>query len=76
MTFQVLETVVLTRDIPEESLKAGDLGAVVEVYGLDAMDVEFVTADGSTQALLTLKVADLRRVGPRDMVAVRTVKAA
>ena len=76
MMFEALETVVLTRDLAEHGLRAGDLGAVVEVCEPDRVDVEFVTAGGLTQALVTLPVTDLRKVGPRDMVAVRPVRPA
>lgn len=76
MMFDELETVVLTRDIPEHALKAGDLGAVVGVYPPDGIEVEFVTAGGETQAVLTLRTSDIRKVGPQDMVAVRPVQPA
>jgi len=55
MTYQVLDTVVLDRDLPEHGLRKGDLGAVVEVYGPDGLEVKFVTASGRTAALLTLE---------------------
>ena len=71
MTYQLLETVVLSRDIPEHGLRAGDLGAVVQVYEPDGIEVEFVTAAGKTQALLTLRVTDIRHVEATDLVAVR-----
>jgi len=76
MTFLPLECVVLTRDLPEHGMKVGDLGTVVEVYDPDAAEVEFVTAGGRTQALVTLHAADLRKVGPQDIVAVRPVQPA
>jgi len=69
--FKELETVVLVRDIPEAGLKAGDLGAVVQVYSPEAFEVEFVTAAGGTQALLTLKANDIRAVRDSDLLAVR-----
>ena len=72
--FNVLETVVLTRDIPDDGLCRGDLGAIVEVYGPDAFEVEFVAASGRTQALVTLSEADLRRVNDRDLISVRTLE--
>jgi hypothetical protein len=71
MTYSVLDTVVLNRDLPEHGLKRGDLGAIVEVYGYDALEVEFVTASGRTGALLTLSTADVRQVADADLVAVR-----
>jgi len=71
MRFKQLDTVVLDRDLPQHGLRRGDLGAVVEVYEPDGLEVEFVTASGKTEALLTLKVGDVRSVGDRDLIAVR-----
>lgn len=72
--FNVLDTVVLTRDVPDDGLRRGDLGAIVEVYGPDAFEVEFVAASGRTQALVTLSEADLRRVDDHDLISVRTLE--
>lgn len=72
MTFRELETVVLTRDVPEVGLCAGDLGAVVQVYAPDAVEVEFVTASGKTLALQTLSSGDVRAVRDDDLLAVRS----
>ena len=71
MTLQALDVVVLTHDLPDHGLKRGDLGAVVDVYAADAMEVEFVTASGRTQALVTLRPSDVREVGDDDLVTVR-----
>lgn len=76
MNMKVLDTVVLTRDLSEHKLKRGDVGAVVEIYPPDGLEVEFVTASGHTQALVTLRAKDVRSVGSRDMLAVRSVDAA
>jgi Domain of unknown function (DUF4926) len=73
MKYKLLDTVVLDRDLPEHGLRAGDLGAVVEVYEPDGLEVEFVTASGKTQALVTLNVKDVRPVQENDLVAVRSV---
>ena len=72
MTYAVLDTVVLARDVPEHGLRAGDLGAVVEVYPSGGVEVEFVRASGQTKALLTLKTADLRPVAEDDLLSVRS----
>jgi hypothetical protein len=72
MKFTQLDTVVLRRDMPEHGLRAGDLGAVVEIYGKDGLEVEFVQASGQTKALVTLKPTDIRPVAADDMLAVRT----
>lgn len=71
MKFTPLDTVVLSRDLPEHDLRAGDLGAVVETYGTDNVEVEFVRASGETKALVTLTATDLRAVADNDILAVR-----
>ena len=71
MRFKVLDTVVLATDLPEHGLRQGDLGAVVEVYEPDGLEVEFVTASGKTEALVTLDVGSVRAVVDNDLVAVR-----
>ena len=76
MTPNPLDVVVLTHDIPAHGLRTGDLGAVVEVYGPDAIGVEFVAASGRTQALVTLHPNDLRAVADNDLVSVRPVGSA
>jgi hypothetical protein len=71
MTYRVLDTIVLDRDLPEHGLRKGDLGAIVEIYEPDGLEVEFVTASGRTAALLTLNTRDVRPVGDDDLVSVR-----
>ena len=75
MSFHPLDVVVLNTDLPAQGLKRGDLGAVVDLYGTDAIEVEFVTASGRTKALITLKSSDVREVGDDDLVAVRPTGA-
>ncbi|MCZ6760264.1 MAG: DUF4926 domain-containing protein [Gemmatimonadetes bacterium] len=76
MKFKVLDTVVLERNFPSHGLKKGDLGAVVEVYDPDGLEVEFVTASGKTTALITVRVGDVRSVADTDLISVRSVTAA
>jgi len=77
MKFNLIETVVLTKDIDEHNLNKGDLGTVVEIYGDHDCEVEFVTVrrilvtGGRTVALLPLNEKDIRPVEPKDMVSVR-----
>ena len=73
MDIKSLDTVVLARDLPAYGLRAGDLAAVVETYPPDGLELEFVTASGRTQALVTLRLTDVRRVADNDVVAVRTL---
>jgi hypothetical protein len=70
-TFHELDTVVLVRDLPIHGLRAGDLGAVVHVLAPDTLEVEFVTALGNTQSLVTLNASDLRPVKEDDLLSVR-----
>jgi len=76
MKIEVLDTVVLKRDIPAQGLKAGDVGAVVEKYGSRGVEVEFVTGSGRTQALVTLAVDDVREFGESDLLSARPLDAA
>jgi hypothetical protein len=64
----VLDTVVLDKDLPHHGLQRGDLGAVVEVYEPDALDIEFVTASGRTGALVTVSPDDIRPVVENDLI--------
>ncbi len=66
MRIELLESVVLTRDVPEHGLREGDLGAVVEVYPEGGLEVEFVRGSGETQALLTLSEQDVRKIDSHD----------
>ena len=76
MDIRELDTVALTEDLPDHGLKAGDLGAVVSVYSAGAIEVEFVTASGRTQALVTLSTDKVRPVGAEDILSVRRLSAA
>ena len=71
VTVHPLDVVVLTHDVPAQGLRCGDLGAVVEIYGSESIAVEFVTASGRTQALVTLRPEDIRAVADDDLVSVR-----
>lgn len=72
MNIRQLDTVVLERDLPEHGLRRGDLGAVVHIYSGQAIDVEFVRLSGQAQALVQLKLTDVRPVQDADLPAART----
>lgn len=60
MTYKNLEIVALNRNISEYGLKEGDTGTVVDVYeGGEAYEVEFMTDEGKTIAVLTLNFTDI-----------------
>jgi hypothetical protein len=66
---QELDTVILTRDLPQQKLRKGDLGTVVLMHEDSAgFEVEFVTLDGDTLAVVTLP-ADAVRAATRGEIA-------
>ena len=68
-----LKTVILTADLPEYSLKAGDLGVVVLVHRHGGYEVEFMTLDGETVAVVSLSPDQVRAVGHREIAHARLV---
>lgn len=52
---KLLDVVALLEDRPQDGLVSGQVGTVVEVYPPDAVEVEFLDAEGHTISLLTLK---------------------
>jgi hypothetical protein len=67
-----LDRVVLTHDVAEHGLRRGDMGTVVHAYGDElAYEVEFVTADGYTAALLTLVPSDVRPMSGDEILHAR-----
>lgn len=76
-TIDEYERVVLTTNIPAEGLEAGDVGTVVHVYNDGrAYEVEFVTLDGHTAAVVTLEANQVRNVTRREMTHARELAAA
>ncbi len=72
-----LETVVLTRDLPEYGLSRGDIGVIVHCYkGGVAFEVEFVTGKGETLAVATLESNDVRPMHSNEILHAREIKAA
>jgi len=59
MKIKLLDTVVLQWNMPDYGIKSGDIGAVVETYEPDGIEVEFINGSGKTRVLLTLKVEDV-----------------
>ncbi len=77
-SYDLLETVIATVDLPEQQVLNGDLGTIVEVYTDpdNAYEVEFVNPDGTTRALLTLGPQELRRLEPTDVITTRPLSLA
>lgn len=62
-TIEELDIVALNHDIQERGLKQGDVGSVVHCYSDGAaFEVEFVSDEGKTRALLTLGLTDIKKV--------------
>lgn len=69
------DVVVLTQDLPEDRLKAGDVGTVVHIHrGGAGYTVEFMTLSGRTIAVTTVMASHVRTVTPRDVVHVRELQ--
>ena len=54
MPYQLLDVVELIRDIPEHRLTAGAYGVIVDIYGQDKYEIEFVGKNGEALVLLAL----------------------
>lgn len=70
------DSVVLTRDLPEHGLEAGDVGAIVHVYHDGrAFEVEFIAGSGETLAVATLESGDVRALATREILHTRALSA-
>jgi hypothetical protein len=71
-TIRELDQVVLATDVPTEGLVVGDVGTVVLIYREgQAYEVEFMTLEGKTVAVITLGASQVRPVGQREIVHAR-----
>jgi len=60
---QELDCVALTEDLPTRGLKKGSIGTAVMVYNKgEAYEVEFMTSNGETIALITLLPSQIRPI--------------
>jgi hypothetical protein len=70
------DRVVLKKSIPEQGLKAGDVGTVVHVHRKgEAFEVEFLTLNGETVGVATLTAAQVRPVLKREITHARLMRA-
>ena len=64
-----LDNVVLTHDIGEHGLERGNVGVAVHCYPDEtAFEVEFVTRDGHTAAVLKLTNEDIRPMNQKEKI--------
>ena len=77
MVIHELDIVVLTHDIAEYGLKRDDVGAIVHCYKDNtAFEVEFVTGEGESLAVLTLTPDEIRPMRHREILSVRDLAVA
>jgi len=76
MNFQLYTDVVLQSDLPEEGLRAGDIGTVVDRHDVTGLEpgysVEFFDMLGQTVAVATLPANLLRVPTHHDRPTVRS----
>ena len=66
------DRIVLLKDLPEDGLQACDVGTVIHIHRQgEAFEVEFMTLDGGTVAVVTLPSSQIRAVSKRDITHVR-----
>lgn len=70
-----LDTVVLAQDLPQYRLKTGDIGTVVLLHDGRGYEVEFVTLDGETLGIVSLRPEQIRPVGQREIAQARRIEA-
>jgi len=80
MAFELYSDVILTRDIAERGLRAGDVGTVVERHAVpeiadEGYSVEFFDMIGNSVAVVTVPASALRLPTPADRPAVRALSA-
>lgn len=71
------DRIVLTQDIPESGLRAGDVGTIVHIYRQgEAFEVEFLALDGETVAIATALASQVRPVSSGDITHAREIRRA
>ena len=67
-----LDEIILDCDLPEHKLARGDLGTVVLVHNQgEGYEVEFMTLNGETIAVVTLDSAQVRPIGYNEIANAR-----
>ena len=56
---KLLDVVALLEDVPDEKLRRGEVGTVVELLASDVYEVEFSDDEGRTYAMLPLRRGQL-----------------
>jgi hypothetical protein len=79
MKFELFSDVILTADVPEEDLRAGDIGTLVERHDVPGQEegysVEFFDMTGQTVAVAAVPASALRLPTRADRPTVRPMAA-
>jgi hypothetical protein len=80
MGLKMFERAILTVDLPDENLRVGDVGTIVERHEAPGLgvgySVEFFDMTGQTVAVVTVPEGSLREPTPQDVPSVRVTSAA
>ena len=76
MTLALYQRAVLTRDLPEEGLRAGDVGVIVEHYPArgdvpEGYELEIFAATGQTIAVVSVPTDAIRETTEHEVLSVR-----
>ena len=81
MTIAPYQRVVLKQDLPEEGLRAGDVGVIVEHYPArgdvpEGHELEVFAANGQTIAVVSVPASAVREATEREVLSVREMARA
>ena len=81
MTLALNQRVVLMRDLPEEGLRVGDVGVIVEHYPARAQvpegyELEVFAANDRTNAVVSVPASAVREATEREVLSVRELARA
>jgi hypothetical protein len=80
MNFEMFSDVILTADLPQHGVCAGDVGTAVERHDVSGKEVgysvEFFDMTGHTVAVVTVPASILRAPTPADRPSARRIEAA
>ncbi|HWW93343.1 MAG TPA: DUF4926 domain-containing protein [Vicinamibacteria bacterium] len=81
MTLSLYQRVVLTQDLPNESLRAGDVAVIVEHYPARAdvpegYELEVFGARGQTIAVVSVPASAIREAREDEVLSVREMARA
>jgi hypothetical protein len=81
MPLQLYKSAILTVDLPDKGLRAGDVGTIVDEHVVSGVaetgySVEFFDMTGRTVAVVTVPASSLREPTPADRPSVRVMTSA